>query len=195
MIETILRSAVVLFVYLTLLTGIAYPVVVTGIAQGVFRSQANGSLLSHADGRVIGSGLIGQSFTEPRYFHGRPSATAESPYNAAASGGSNQGPLNPALITAVQERIAALHALDPDPAAAIPVDLVTASGSGLDPHISVAAAHFQVARVSRVRHLDPRMVSALIESHTENRLLGVIGEPRVNVLLLNLALDKQGALP
>jgi potassium-transporting ATPase KdpC subunit len=184
----VLRPAVVLFLLLTLLTGIVYPLVVTGIAQVLFPHQAAGSLLMRG-GHAIGSELIGQSFSDPRHFWGRPSATAPQPYNGTASNASNLGPLNPALTDAIKARIATLRAADPGNTAPIPVDLVTSSGSGLDPHISVAAANYQAARVARARGLTLARVQVLIAAHTEGRLLGVIGEPRVNVLELNLALD------
>lgn len=186
--SSVIRPALVLFVLLSLLTGLAYPLLVTGIAQAVFPAQANGSLVER-DGKPVGSALIGQSFTDPKYFWGRPSATAPMANNAGASSGSNQGPLNPALADAVKGRIEALRAADPGNTAPVPVDLVTASASGLDPHISVAAASYQAARVARERKLAPAQVQQLIEQHTEGRLLGFIGEPRVNVLRLNLALD------
>jgi K+-transporting ATPase ATPase C chain len=175
---------------LTILTGLMYPLAVTGIAQAIFPHQANGSLLIK-DGRPIGSALIGQPFDEARYFWGRPSATSPVPYNAAASSGSNLGPTNPALIHAVQTRIAALKAADPENTALIPVDLVTASGSGLDPHISPAAADYQVRRVARARGrgMDERVVRRLVAEQTEGRQFGLLGEPRVNVLQLNLTLD------
>lgn len=173
---------------LTLLTGLLYPLLITAIAQ-LFPKQAGGSLIEH-DGRVVGSALIGQSFTQPQYFWGRPSATSPQPYNPLASGGSNQGPLNPALAEAVKQRIAALKQADPGNAAPIPVDLVTASASGLDPHISIAAAQYQLARVARARGLDEAEVNALLEQHNEDRQFGFFGEPRVNVLELNLALDE-----
>jgi K+-transporting ATPase ATPase C chain len=165
-----------------------YPLLVTGLAQLLFPHQAAGSVLTR-DGHMVGSRLIGQSFSDPRYFWSRPSATTPQPYNGAASTGSNLGPLNPALLDAVRTRIAALHAADPDNHSPVPVDLVTASGSGLDPEVSVAAASYQAARVARARGLAPERVQALIAQHTEGRLLGVLGEPRVNVLELNLALD------
>jgi potassium-transporting ATPase KdpC subunit len=184
----ILRPALVLLLLLTILTGIVYPLVVTVIARTVFPRQAAGSLLMR-DGRVVGSALIGQSFSDPGHFWSRPSATTPQPYAGTASTGSNLGPLNPALTDAVRGRIAALRAADPGNTAPVPVDLVTASASGLDPHISVAAANYQAARVARVRGLPLTRVQALIAAHTEGRLLGVIGEPRVNVLELNLALD------
>jgi len=183
-----LKTALLLLVVLTLLTGAAYPLLVTGVAQGVFPHQANGSLIEK-DGKVAGSESIGQPFSDPKYFWGRPSATAPVPYNAAASSGSNLGPTNPALEEAVQARIAALKAADPDNLIPIPVDLVTSSSSGLDPHISPAAAEYQIARVARARGLDVAAVRALVPRHTEGRQLGVLGEPRVNVLRLNLSLD------
>ena len=183
-----LRPAVVLFLLLTALTGFIYPLVVTGLAQLLFPQQAAGSLVMR-DGRALGSRLIGQSFSTPGYFWGRPSATTPQPYNGTASTGSNLGPLNPALLDAVKPRIAALRAADPGNDAPVPVDLVTASGSGLDPEISVAAADYQAARIARARGLAPERVRALIAQHAEGRLLGVLGEPRVNVLELNLALD------
>ncbi|MES2993741.1 MAG: potassium-transporting ATPase subunit KdpC [Pseudomonadota bacterium] len=184
---SIVRPALVLFLVLSLVTGVAYPLAVTAIAHGVFPAQAAGSLVER-DGRVVGSALLGQSFTEPRHFWGRPSATSPTPYNAANSGGSNLGPTNPALVEAVRARIAALRAADPQNTQPIPVDLVTASASGLDPHISVAAARYQAARVARARGLAPAQVEALVVAHTESPWLGFLGEPRVNVLALNLAL-------
>jgi K+-transporting ATPase ATPase C chain len=189
-----IRPALVSLLLLTLLTGIAYPLLVTGIAQVVFPRQANGSLIVQ-NGQVVGSSLIGQSFDDPKYFWGRLSATSTFPYNAfnaealTASSGSNYGPLNPALMTMVQGRIDALKAADPTNTQPIPVDLVTASGSGLDPHISPAAAVYQLDRVARARGLAPAMVQQLIDQHTQGRDLGLLGEPRVNVLELNLALD------
>ncbi len=185
-----LRPAIVLLAVLTLITGIAYPAVVTVIAQLAFPHQANGSLIVK-DGKVVGSTLIGQPFDDPKYFWGRPSATTPYSYNAASSSGSNQGPTNPDLVKAVQARVDALRAADPGNTAPVPVDLVTASGSGLDPHISPAAALYQVPRVARARHMDEKTVLALVEQHTEGRQLGFLGEPRVNVLALNLALDEQ----
>ncbi|MDD1668045.1 MAG: potassium-transporting ATPase subunit KdpA [Methanomicrobiales archaeon] len=183
-----LRPAIMVFLLLTLLTGVAYPLVVTVIAQLVFPAQANGSLLEH-NGTIAGSTLIGQPFTSPKYFWGRPSATSPVPYNAAASSGSNLGPSNPALIEAVTARVVALHAADPTNTQPVPVDLVTASGSGLDPDISVAAAYYQLPRVARARNLSDETVEGLIAGHIEGRQLGILGEPRVNVLLLNIALD------
>jgi K+-transporting ATPase ATPase C chain len=183
-----LRPALAALVLFTVLTGILYPFVITLGAQILFPAQANGSLIMQ-DGRVVGSTLIGQPFDDPKYFWGRPSATVPFPYNAAASSGSNLGPTNPALVKAVQARIAALRAADPGNAAPIPVDLVTASASGLDPNISLAAADYQVARVARARHMDEARVRALVVQFTEGRTLGSLGEPRVNVLQLNLALD------
>jgi K+-transporting ATPase ATPase C chain len=183
-----LRPALVVLALLTLLTGVAYPLLVTGVAQAAFPSQANGSLIEQG-GRVIGSALIGQQFEDPKYFWGRLSATAPA-YNAAASSGSNLGPLNPALEDEVKKRVDALHAADPGNTALVPVDLVTSSASGLDPHVSPAAAYYQVARVARERHLDRALVDALVDAHVEGRALAVLGEPVVNVLLLNLALDK-----
>ena len=185
---THLRPAIVSLIMLTALTGLLYPVVVTGIAQVLFPHQANGSLIVK-DGKAVGSALIGQPFDDPKYFWGRPSATSPFPNNAAASSGSNLSPTNPALISAVQGRVDALRAADPTSKAAVPVDLVTASGSGLDPHISPAAALYQVSRVARERKLAPEAVRALVDRHTEGRFLGLLGEPRVNVLVLNLALD------
>ena len=184
----LLRPAIALFALLTLLTGIAYPLVVTAVAQLLFPAKAAGSLILRG-GRALGSTLIGQNFADPGHFWGRPSATTPQPYNGSASNASNLGPLNPALTDAVKARIATLRAADPGNAAPVPIDLVTTSGSGLDPHISVAAADYQAYRVARVRSLPLARVRALIAAHTEGRLLGVIGEPRVNVLELNLALD------
>lgn len=185
----LLRPALGLFALLTVLTGLIYPGVVTGLAQAAFPHQANGSLITE-HGRVVGSELIGQPFTSPGYFWSRPSATAPYAYDGGASGGTNQGPLNPALAEAVKARVAALRAADPGNSAPVPVDLVTASGSGLDPHISPAAALYQVPRVARVRGLDPARVQALVAEATEGRTFGVLGEPRVNVLRLNRALDR-----
>jgi K+-transporting ATPase ATPase C chain len=183
-----LRPAIMVLVLLTLVTGVAYPLLVTGIAQAVFPFQAQGSLVVK-EGKVVGSALIGQPFDDPMYFWSRPSATSPFADNAGASTGSNLSPTNPDLIKAVQERVDALRTADPDSKAPVPVDLVTASGSGLDPHISPAAALYQVGRVARVRKLDPLAVQQLVERHIEGRSLGFFGEPRVNVLALNLALD------
>ena len=178
----------VLLALLTVLTGGVYPLIVTGIARALFPAEAAGSILER-DGHAVGSSLIGQSFTDPGHFWSRPSATTPQPYNGSASTGSNLGPLNPALLDAVKVRLAALRAADPGNAAPVPADLVTASASGLDPHISLAAAYYQAARVARARGLDVGRVRALIAAHGEGRLLGILGEPRVNVLELNLAVD------
>lgn len=186
--KNILRPALVLFILLTLITGVAYPLVVTGVAKMLFPEQAAGSLVLR-DGKPVGSVLIGQNFSDPKHFWGRPSATGPMPYNAAASGGSNQGPLNPALTDAVKGRVDALRAADPGNTAPVPVDLVTASASGLDPHISPAAARYQVGRVAKARGLSPEKVQGLVDAQTETPLLGVLGESRVNVLKLNLALE------
>ena len=186
----VLRPALVLFIVLSLLTGLLYPLLVTGVAQAVFAHQANGSLVQR-DGKTVGSELIGQPFSQPGHFWSRPSATGPMAYNAAASSGSNFGPSHPALAEGVQARIAALRAADPGNTAPVPVDLVTASASGLDPHISLAAARYQVRRVARVRSLAPEQVNTLVDQHTEGAWLGFMGEARVNVLALNLALDAQ----
>ncbi len=183
-----IRPAFVLLTAMTVVTGLAYPLLVTGIAQLFFHSEANGSFIMQGD-RPIGSRLIGQPFADPRHFWSRASATSPNPYNAANSGGSNQGPTNPALIDAVAARVKALKDADPTNTLPIPVDLVTASASGLDPHISPAAAEFQVSRVARERHLPVEKVRALVARHTEGRQFGFLGEPRVNVLELNLELD------
>lgn len=182
------RAAIVSLAAFTVVTGVLYPVLVTAIAQLAFPHRANGSLIVR-NGKAVGSELIGQPFDDPKYFWGRLSATAPFPYNAGASSGSNLGPTNPALTEAVQGRVDALRAGDPGNRAAIPVDLVTASASGLDPHISPAAAFYQVPRVARARQMDTAAVRRLVAEHTEDRQLGVLGEPRVNVLALNLALD------
>jgi potassium-transporting ATPase KdpC subunit len=186
--NTLIRPTIVLFLIMTVLTGIVYPFAVTGIAQVLFHDQAAGSLVLK-DGKPIGSRVIGQSFSDPKYFWSRPSATSPQPYNAIASGGSNLGPLNPALTDAVKSRIDALKAADPTNTLPIPVDLVTASASGLDPEISIAAANYQAARVARVRGLNLAAVQALIASHSRGRLFSLVGEPRINVLELNMALD------
>ncbi|MCL4529324.1 MAG: potassium-transporting ATPase subunit KdpC [Chloroflexi bacterium] len=183
-----LKPALILLLIFTALTGIAYPLVITGIAQLAFPAQANGSLIVQ-NGKVIGSQLIGQQFDDPKYFWGRLSATSPEPYNAASSSGSNLGPTNPALTSAVEARIQALRAADPSNTAPIPVDLVTSSGSGLDPDISVAAALYQVHRVAAARGLTDAQVQALVNQYIEDRQFGFLGEPRVNVLELNLALD------
>ena len=187
--KTLLRPAVTLFILLSIITGLIYPLLVTGIGQALFPAQAAGSLIER-DGQPIGSRLIGQNFTDPKYFWGRPSATGPYPYNAGASGGSNLGPLNPALKEAVESRVKALRDADPGNTAPVPVDLVTASASGLDPHISPAAADYQAARVARARELAPEIVRNLVIQQTEDRWWGIFGEPRVNVLDLNLALDQ-----
>ncbi len=183
-----LRPAFMVFLILTVITGLVYPGVVTLIGNALFSRQATGSLIER-DGKAIGSSLLGQAFTSPKYFWGRPSATSPQPYNGASSTGSNLGPTNPALEAAVKDRIAALRAADHRNTKAIPADLVTASGSGLDPHISPAAAEYQVARVARYRGMSEEQVRKLVASATEGRTFGVLGEPRVNVLELNLALD------
>jgi K+-transporting ATPase ATPase C chain len=188
-----LKPAVVLLVLLSVLTGLVYPLLVTGIAQTVFPAQANGSLIVASDGRLVGSRLIGQTFDDPKYFWGRLSATGPFAYNSAASSGSNLGPLNPTLVENAQGRIDALRQADPNGLRPIPVDLVTASGSGLDPHISPASAQWQVDRVARARGLAPGDVQALVVRHTEGRQWGFFGEARVNVLALNLALDAMPA--
>jgi K+-transporting ATPase ATPase C chain len=183
------KPALILFLLLTLLTGVLYPLVVTGIAQAVFPFQANGSIIKR-DGGLLGSTLIGQQFDGPQYFWGRLSATGPFPYNAAASSGSNLGPSNPALMDGVQARVDALKAADPGNTLPIPVDLVTASASGLDPHISVAAAYYQVPRVAQARGMSEADIIALVDQYTKGRQFGFLGEPRVNILQLNLALDE-----
>lgn len=184
----LIRNAVVMLLLMTAVTGAAYPLVATGLAQVLFPAQANGSLVMK-EGKAAGSSLIGQSFTEPRYFWGRPSTTAPMAYNGASSTGSNQGPTNPALTDAVKQRIDALRAADPGNNAPVPVDLVTASGSGLDPEISPAAAQYQLMRVAKARAVEPAKVQQLVAEATTGRQFGLLGEPRVNVLRLNLALD------
>ena len=186
--RSLIRPALMLLLIFTVLTGLVYPLVVTGAAQLLFPRQANGSLIV-VDGKTVGSALIGQQFTDPKYFWGRLSATSPYPYNAGASSGSNLGPTNPALLDEVNARIAALKAADPRNSLPIPVDLVTSSGSGLDPDISVAAALYQLPRVARLRGLSQAAVRALVDKYTHGRTLGFLGEPRVNVLELNLALD------
>jgi K+-transporting ATPase ATPase C chain len=188
---TISLQAFRALLFLTLLTGVAYPLLVTGIAQLAFPAAANGSLLRDGD-KVIGSRLMGQPFSDPKYFWSRPSATSPMPYNGGASSGSNQGPLNPALKEAVEGRVKALRDAGSDGALAVPVDLVTASGSGLDPHISPAAAAYQVARIAKACGVPEDKLRDLVARHTEGRTLGILGEPRVNVLELNLALDGRG---
>ncbi len=184
------RPAIVLMVLMTVITAGIYPAVITGIAQGLFSAQANGSLIEK-DGKAIGSELIGQPFADPKHFWSRPSATSPYPYNASSSSGSNLGPTNAALVDAARARIQALRAADPEATLPVPVDLVTASGSGLDPHISPAAAEYQVRRVAHARSLAPEEVRRLVAAYTTGRFLGVIGEPVVNVLELNLALDER----
>jgi potassium-transporting ATPase KdpC subunit len=184
----LIRPAVSLLALMTILLGVVYPLVITGVAKMAFPRRAEGSLI-YQDSKLVGSTLIGQSFSDPRYFWGRPSATTPQPYNGLASTPSNLGPLNPALIDAVKANAKALHDADPDNRQPIPVDLVTASASGLDPEISLAAAEYQAARVARARHLELARVEALIKTHQRERLFGLIGERRINVLELNLALD------
>lgn len=191
-----LRAALVSLLALTVITGLVYPALVTGVAQAALSKQANGSLVTTQDGRVVGSRWIGQSFDDPKYFWGRLSATTDAsgkalPYNAGSSVASNYGPMNPALTDEVSGRIKALTEADPDNHDAVPVDLVTSSGSGLDPDISPAAAIYQIHRVAKARHMDDAAVRALVDSHVEERELGVLGERRVNVLALNLALDER----
>ena len=185
------KPALMMLLVWTALTGIVYPLAVTGLAQLVFPKPANGSLLTDTQGKALGSELIGQAFTDPKHFWGRPSATSPYPYNASASSGSNLGPTNPALVEAVTARIHRLQASDPENQQPIPVDLVTASASGLDPHISPAAAEYQISRVAKARNLEVAKIRELVAQHTEPRQWGVLGEPRVNVLSLNLALDER----
>jgi len=184
-----IRPAIVSFILFTALTGVLYPLFVTAIAQTVFHKQAEGSLIVSPDGKILGSTLIGQNFDDPKYFWGRISATSPA-YNASSSSGSNLGPTNPALLDEVKGRMTALKAVDPDNTDPIPVDLVTSSGSGLDPHISLAAANYQLARVARVRGLTPEAVKQIVDQSTQGRFLGLLGEPVVNVLQVNLALDQ-----
>lgn len=188
MIRKEVRPALVCLLVMTAVTGVLYPLAVTGVARVAFPREASGSLVE-ANGRAVGSELVGQPFDDPRYFWGRPSATSTTPYNGTASGGSNLGPTNPALVSAVEDRVKNLRAQHPGQTGRVPVDLVTASASGLDPHISPAAAEFQVVRVAGVRGVPPDAVRAAVRANTEGRTLGVLGEPRVNVLKLNLALD------
>ena len=188
--RTLLKPALLMLLALTLVTGVVYPLLVTGLAQLVFPKQANGSLL-YQDEKLAGSELIGQSFDDPKFFWSRPSATSPFPYHAASSSGSNLGPMNEALMKAVAARVQALRQADSSNTQPIPVDLVTASGSGLDPHITPAAALYQVPRVARARNLEESAVRQLVEKHIEGRQLGFLGEPRVNVLKLNLALEAQ----
>jgi K+-transporting ATPase ATPase C chain len=192
--KQLIRPAVVLFALLTVVTGIVYPLAVTAVARAAFPWQAAGSLIVR-NGQDVGSHLIGQNFSDPKHFWGRPSATSPTPYNAANSGGSNLGPTNAALIDAVKARVNALKAADPGNAAPVPVDLVTTSASGLDPEISVAAAEYQVGRVARARGIAPQLVQAAVARHTSERLFGLLGEARVNVLELNLELDGLAAHP
>lgn len=188
MLRTI-KTSIVAFLFFAILTGVIYPLLITGVAQGIFPFQANGSIIKASNGSAGGSVLIGQSFTSPKYFWGRLSATSPAPYNAATSGGTNYSVLNDALLKQVKDRVAALQAADPGNTALVPVDLVTASASGLDPNISPAAAYYQVSRVARERGLSEEKVRALVQQHIESPIWGILGEPRVNVLMLNLALD------
>ncbi len=190
--NAMIRPAVSLFVVLTVVTGVLYPLAVTGVAKAAFAHQAAGSLIVQ-DGKTVGSSLIGQNFTDPKYFWGRPSATAPMADNGQGSGGSNLGPLNPALTDAIKARVEALRAADPGNKAAVPVDLVTSSASGLDPEISVAAAQYQAARIARLRGVSPQIVAGIIARHTQERLFGLLGEPRVNVLDMNLELQHASA--
>lgn len=190
--KTLIRPALVLFAVLTVITGVVYPLAVTLVSKVLFPVQSGGSLVRNGE-RTLGSELVGQPFSDPRYFWGRPSATAPFRYNAAASSGSNQGPSNPALQDAVRVRIETLRSADPGNTEGVPVDLVTASGSGLDPHLSPAGASHQVARVARARGIPEARVHALVEARIEGRTFGLLGEPRVNVLLLNLDLDRASA--
>jgi len=184
-----IRIAIVSTLVMTVFFGLAYPYAITGLAQLLFPKQANGSLIYNKDGKPVGSSLIGQPFDDPKYFWSRLSATSPFPYNAASSSGSNLGPTNAALFKAIQDRIDALHKADPDNKEPIPVDLVTASASGLDPHISPAAAQYQIKRVAKIRGVPEAQLQELIQKHTQGRFLGLIGEPAVNVLELNLELD------
>lgn len=188
MFRQIIKPALLIFVLLTVITGVIYPLVVTGLAQVIFPAKANGSLI-YRDGKAVGSALIGQAFDDPKYFWSRPSATTPAPYNAASSTGSNLGPTNPALVEAIRTRIAALRTADPDNKLPIPADLVTASASGLDPHISPASAEYQIHRVAKIRGIEEKNLRELVARHTEDRTFGLLGEPRVNVVELNLDLD------
>lgn len=190
--KTYLRPAIALFLGFTLITGVIYPLLTMGIGKVFFPQQALGSLIKK-DGNFVGSGLIGQNFTDPKYFWGRPSATGPYPNNAAASSGSNQGPLSPVLMDAVNGRIAALKQADPDNKLPVPVDLVTASASGLDPEITPAAAIYQIDRVAKTRGFTAEQVIKLVQNHIQDRQFGILGEPRVNVLALNIALDETSA--
>jgi K+-transporting ATPase ATPase C chain len=187
----LLRKVLTVFLIFTVLTGVVYPLLVTAVAQAAFRDAANGSVVERG-GKAVGSELLGQSFSDPKYFWGRPSGTTPQPYNGASSNGTNQAPTNPAFLDAVKARVKALRDADPGNTAAVPVDLVTASGSGLDPHISPAAAEYQIARVARARGLSEADVGTLVRAHTQGRTFGILGEPRVGVLALNLALDARG---
>jgi K+-transporting ATPase ATPase C chain len=184
----IIRNTLMSLLFFTILTGFIYPLAVTGIAQAIFPMQANGSIITK-DGKPVGSGLLGQQFDDPRYFWGRPSATSPYPYNGGSSSGSNLGPSNPALLKGVQDRVKALRDADPGNTEKVPIDLITASGSGLDPHISPAAAEYQIGRISRARSVEEEKVRVLLSKYTKGRQFGFLGEPRVNVLKLNLALD------
>jgi len=186
-----IKPAILSFVVLSVITGILYPLLVTGIARLFFRNKADGSII-YRNGRPVGSSLIGQTFNDPGYFWGRPSATSPVPYNSASSSGSNLGPLNPALTDAVKTRVRAYKTADPDNTYPVPVDLVTSSASGLDPHISLAGAYYQIPRVARLRGLTQDAVRAIVRKHASGRLLGLMGEPVVNVLELNLSLDEHG---
>jgi K+-transporting ATPase ATPase C chain len=190
--KALIRPAISLFVVLTVVTGVVYPLAVTGVAKAAFPRQAGGSLIEQ-NGKVVGSSLIGQNFSDPKFFWGRPSATSPMAYNGQGSGGSNLGPLNPALTDAIKGRVEALRAADPGNKAPVPVDLVTTSASGLDPEISVAAAEYQVPRIARLRKLSPEVVQGIVARHTQDRLLGLLGEPRVNVLHMNLDLQHASA--
>ena len=183
-----IRPVLMIFIVLTVITGVIYPLVVTGISQVFFHKQANGSLIYSNDGKIVGSTLIGQNFDDPKYFWGRLSATTPV-YNASNSSGSNLGPSNPALVDAVKSRIAALQTADPDNKRPIPVDLVTASGSGLDPHLSLAGVYYQLSRVATLRNLPEATVKQIVDQNISGRFLGLLGEPVVNVLQVNLALD------